>query len=158
MNVDPIEDDGLEHRNPVKGVEKISQELALTVSHLEILSASELLEKIVSGMDPEENWSPYWKDDVIPFLGGLLKPVCYLRDQGRIALTHKTLLKLLSLEELFKLSEYNDIPEELTEDLKQYLQSLPGFVGNEAIMGSANNKCYECHGHLAMQVARVLNN
>src|SRR5690606_32881258 len=49
-----------------------------------------------------------------------------------------------------------DLPESAIAPIKKYLLEIPGYTDEDAIMGQINNKAYEQHAYLTMQLTEVM--
>jgi intracellular multiplication protein IcmO len=124
-------------------------------------SAGSLTEMLVSLMDDPGKEGDMWKGRAISLLTAVMMAICELRDKGRLLLNIEALGDFLNLSKIIDL--YLDkhgtyeLPAKTRSQLKNYLDSLPGFDWNEARAGrpqaaTANDQ----HGYLQMQFTRIL--
>ncbi|MAS49039.1 MAG: phosphoesterase [Alphaproteobacteria bacterium] len=124
-------------------------------------SAGSLTEMLVSLMDDPGKEGDMWKGRAISLLTAIMMAVCKLRDDGKLLLNIEALGDFLNLPKIVDLyldkhGTY-DLPPKIRSQLKNYLDSLPGFDWNEARAGrpqaaTANDQ----HGYLQMQFTRIL--
>ena len=116
---------------------------------------------LVSLMDDPGKEGDMWKGRAISLLTAIMMAVCKLRDDGKLLLNIEALGDFLNLPKIVDLyldkhGTY-DLPPKIRSQLKNYLDSLPGFDWNEARAGrpqaaTANDQ----HGYLQMQFTRIL--
>ncbi|MEM6902967.1 MAG: type IV secretory system conjugative DNA transfer family protein, partial [Pseudomonadota bacterium] len=102
-------------------------------------SAGSLTEMLVSLMDDPGKEGDMWKGRAISLLTAIMMAVCELRDRGKLLLNIEALGDFLNLPKIVDL--YLDkhgtyeLPAKTRSQLKNYLDSLPGFDWNEARAG-----------------------
>lgn len=82
-------------------------------------------------MDDAGGDGALWKGRAVALFAGLMKVLCWLRDEGKISLNAKTIEEHLSLGKLIDLSYQNvqktnlEIPKNVRAPLQSYFTSLP---------------------------------
>lgn len=97
-----------------------------------------------------------WKGRSIAMLGALLKALGAMRDRNEIELDIEAIRDHMSLTKMVEISQRADLPESAVSPIKKFLLELPGFTEEDAIMGQINNKAYEQHAYLTMQLTEVM--
>lgn len=114
-----------------------------------------------------------WKGRAIAFLGGLIKPLVFLRDQGEILLSADYIRSYFDLpmlerfvydkEDVWKggakrpdgyfQKTYGKIWNVVIRPLKAFMITIPGYDMNK--LGKQEQKTNEQHGYITMQLARL---
>lgn len=116
----------------------------------------EQLRSLIVGLMRDSGGDDMWKGMASAMMGGLLKALVYMRDAGQLNLDVSTIREYLPLDQIVRLSLRPELPESAIAPIKKYLQELPGYVEDEAIIGRINPKVYEQHGYRIMQFSEVL--
>ena len=131
-------------------------------------SASYLAQMLVSLMPEAEGDNAMWKERAVALLSSLMPALTYQRDELEIPLNIGRIRQALNFPEVIKLSRDERLPENLTESLKGYLDTLPGYVdeafdenGKPKPMGPDQPMVdvqvpQQQHGYLSMQFTRAL--
>lgn len=114
-----------------------------------------------------------WKGRAIAFLGGLIKPLVFLRDQGEILLSADLIRSYFDLpvlerfvydeEDIWKggikrpkgyfSKKYGKIWDVVIRPLKAFMVTIPGYDISK--LGKQEQKTLEQHGYITMQLARL---
>lgn len=114
-----------------------------------------------------------WKGRAIAFLGGLIKPLVFLRDQGEILLSADLIRSYFDLPmlERFVYDEedtwkggvkrpkgyfrktYGKVWDVVIRPLKAFMVTIPGYDFSK--LGKQEQKTLEQHGYITMQLARL---
>ncbi|WP_318010183.1 TraM recognition domain-containing protein [Cysteiniphilum sp. JM-1] len=148
---------------------KQSNKLSNTLNPFSTGSSSMLTQLIVSMMGGSKAGGDgdMWKGRAISFVEALMKCLVYLRDKDYLLLDAGTIRRYLVLdvvEDLIYSRKFidpfgevieldHDLPFEVTDPLKNYLFTLPGFQA--ANVGKQSDKTYEQHGYISMQLTRI---
>ncbi len=110
-----------------------------------------------------------WKGRAMSFVEALMRPLVWLRDREYLLLEAGVIRRyfvLDVLEEMLydrKVVDQNGdvtvldepLPADIRESLESYLSTLPGYQRSEK--GKQDNKAYEQHGYITMQLTRIFN-
>ncbi|WP_151193847.1 type IV secretory system conjugative DNA transfer family protein [Cysteiniphilum sp. JM-1] len=130
---------------------------------------SELIASMLGGSKQGGGNDDMWKGRAIAFVHALMRLLVYLRDQGYFLLDAALIRKYFVLDVLENLihqqqavdQEDNIIPitEKLpfsvSDPINNYLATLPGYQIKN--VGKQDQKAYEQHGYITMQLTRVFN-
>lgn len=107
-----------------------------------------------------------WKNRAISFVEALMRILVYMRDQGHLLLDPNTIrnyfvlprIESIVLDKKFPLDSgqiipLDDIPPQLLDALRTYLDNLPGFDRNKK--GKQSGETLEQHGFITMQLTRT---
>lgn len=132
----------------VKSVKKISN----TINPFATGNSDSLSELIVSLL-PDSGGDGMWKGRASIFMSSLLRPLVYLRDQGKILLDINVIRKYFVLDKVIELSRREDIPEAEIDGLREYVVNLPGYVSPtpSALNPKQPEAVGEQHGFITMQ-------
>ncbi|MCP1674162.1 intracellular multiplication protein IcmO [Natronocella acetinitrilica] len=119
-------------------------------------NAEQLRSLVVGLMRESGGGDAMWKGRASAMLGGLLKALTTLRDRGELELDIATIRAHIPLDKIIMLALRNDLPESALKPLQGYLAELPGYSEIDAAQGALQQKCYEQHGYLAMQLTEVM--
>lgn len=131
-------------------------------------SASYLTNMLVSLMPEAEGDNAMWKERAVALLSSLMPALTWKRDNQEMPMSISTIRRYMLLNEVIRLSRDQTIPKKLSESVKGYLDTLPGFVheayddnGKEKPMGPDQpmvdtSVAQQQHGYLAMQFTRAL--
>lgn len=119
--------------------------------------SSEQLRSLVVGLMRDGGGDDMWKGRASSMLGSLLKVLCELRNIGEINLDIDTIRDYMPLDRIIELSQAeNKLSESSINSIKKYLADLPGYKEDDAIVGEVEQKAYEQHGYLTMQLTEVM--
>lgn len=119
--------------------------------------SSEQLRSLVVGLMRDGGGDDMWKGRASSMLGSLLKVLCELRNIGEINLDIDTIRDYMPLDRIIELSQAeNKLTESSINSIKKYLADLPGYKEDDAIVGEVEQKAYEQHGYLTMQLTEVM--
>lgn len=90
-------------------------------------NADSLTELIVSLL-PDGGGDGMWKGRAAVFMGALLKPLVFMRDEGKLLLDVDVIRKYFTLGEIIKLSKRTDIPKKYIDGIREYVKNLPGYI------------------------------
>lgn len=119
---------------------------------------SEQLRSLIVGLMRGGDSGDMWAGRASAMMGGLLKALVHMRDQGEINLDIAKIREYLNLDKVAELSLRNDIPKAAIEPIQKFLIELPGYSEEEAIVGSIQAKAYEQFSYLSMQLSEVMSN
>lgn len=114
-----------------------------------------------------------WKGRAIAFLGGLIKPLVFLRDKGEVLLGSDYIRQYFDLPMLerfvydkedawgdggrrpdgYFLKTYGRVWQKVIRPLQAFMVTIPGY--NQANIGKQEQKTLEQHGYITMQLARL---
>ena len=131
--------------------------------------SSSMLSQLVVSMMASASQSPdgdMWKNRAISFVEALMKPLVYMRDQGKILLDANVVrqyfeldrLESIVIDKLFPRTGQEsvslaDAPPVVVEPLYNYVINLPGY--NKTKKGKQVSQVLEQHGFITMQLIRV---
>ncbi|PCI40079.1 MAG: phosphoesterase [Thiotrichales bacterium] len=144
--------------------------LSNTMNPFALGSSSMLAQLVVSLMDSSSQGSSdgdMWKGRAISFIEALMRPLVYLREEGHLLLEAGVIRKYFTLDAIEALlydrkviDQNNNItilekslPFAVRDPIENYLATLPGYQKSEK--GKQNNKAYEQHGYISMQLTRI---
>lgn len=121
-------------------------------------SIAELMKSLLSG--DGDIWSKRADD----YIGGLTRPLTYLRDMGRLQFSIRSYVEYMELERVGKdIVGNKNIPDEIKASTTNFVRTLPGMDGPafEVIKSGQslkqNPQVYEQFGFITMQIIPVLN-
>ncbi|SFF33971.1 FtsK/SpoIIIE domain-containing protein [Paracidovorax wautersii] len=114
-----------------------------------------------------------WKGRAIAFLGGLIKPLVFLRDQGEVLLDAELIRDYFDLPKLEKFvwdendiwkgglnreqgyfsKKYGKVWKAVIRPLEAFMTTIPGY--DRSRLGKQEQKTLEQHGYITMQLARL---
>ncbi|MGD9153604.1 MAG: TraM recognition domain-containing protein [Gammaproteobacteria bacterium] len=131
--------------------------------------SSSMLSQLIVSMMASASQSPdgdMWKNRAISFVEALMKPLVYMRDQGKILLDANVirnyfeldLLESIVIDKVFprrgqESVSLADAPPTVFEPLYNYVVNLPGY--NKEKKGQQVSQVLEQHGFITMQLVRV---
>ena len=124
-------------------------------------SPSSLTEMLVSLMDDPGKEGDMWKGRAMGLIHTIMLALVNMRDNGKILLDVNAIREHLNLNKIIELyldrhGQFN-LPQRTREELKAYLDSLPGFDWNEARAGRPQSSTTnDQHGYLQMQFTRIM--
>lgn len=118
-------------------------------------SSEALRSLIVSAMRDDKSHS-MWKGRACALLGALCDVLVYLRDSDELIIDLDLIRDNLPLDKIIKFYHREDIPNAVKNRIKDYLYNLPGYSEIGSLAGNINQKCYEQHGYLLMEITEVL--
>lgn len=130
-------------------------------------------EASISLMDSGSGGDDMWKGRAIAFLGGLIKPLVFLRDKGEILLGADVVRGYFDLpvlerfvydkedvwngglkrEEGYFAKKYGRLWDVVIRPLKAFMVTIPGY--DVSRIGKQEQKTLEQHGYITMQLARL---
>jgi intracellular multiplication protein IcmO len=131
-------------------------------------SASYLTQMLVSLLPDASGDNVMWKERAVSMLGSVMPALTWKRDHQDMPLSVSTIRQSLILNGIIKLSRDDQIPIELRNAIRGYLDTLPGYVDaafddngqvKPAGPDSPNvdtTTSFTQHGYLAMQMTRAL--
>ena len=86
-------------------------------------------------------------------MGALLKPLVYMRDEGKLLLDVDVIRKYFTLGEIIKLSKRSDIPKKYIDGIREYVRNLPGYLEPTPANPDPEQPeaVAEQHGYITMQ-------
>jgi len=116
-------------------------------------NADSLTELIVSLLPDGGGGGDMWKGRAAVFMGALLKPLVFMRDEGKLLLDVDVIRKYFTLGEIIKLSRRTDIPKKHIDGIREYVKNLPGYLEpTPANPDPAQPEAVaEQHGYITMQ-------
>lgn len=120
-------------------------------------SSDSLTQMVVSLMEESGGDGAIWKGRAVAMMTGVMKALCWLRDQGMLELNVGTIRDYMSLKMIQDLAEpaqYPNLPPQIRHQIKKYLVSLPGY--DETKGPKQGNTTLEQHGYLEMQFTKIL--
>lgn len=120
-------------------------------------SSDSLTQMVVSLMDEAGGDGALWKGRATAMLTGVMRALCWLRDNGIVDLNVGEIRNFMNLDRVIDLadaSKYPEMPPEIRGSVKAYLKSLPGF--NEEAGYKQGTTTRDQHGYLEMQFTKIL--
>ncbi|MEZ9708758.1 type IV secretory system conjugative DNA transfer family protein [Vibrio breoganii] len=114
------------------------------------------IRSLLVGLMRDGGGDDMWKGRASSMLGTLLSALVEMRDSGEILLDISKIREYMSLEKIVKLSQRKDLTEATISSLKAYLIELPGYREDDALMDTIEQKAYEQHSYLSMQLTEVM--
>lgn len=131
-------------------------------------SASYLTQMLVSLLPDATGDNVMWKERAVSMVSGIMPALTWKRDNQDLPLSVSTIRHNMILNNIIKLSRDDQIPVELRNAIKGYLDTLPGFV-DAAFDDNGQVKppgpdtpnvdtstSFTQHGYLSMQLTRAL--
>ncbi|EGR3229858.1 TraM recognition domain-containing protein [Vibrio parahaemolyticus] len=118
--------------------------------------SSEQLRSLVVGLMRDGGGDDMWKGRASSMLGTLLKALTAMRNSGEINLDIDTIRDHMPLDRIVQLSMREDFKPSVLNSIQKYLQDLPGYKEQDALMGTIEQKAYEQHGYLTMQLTEIM--
>ena len=131
---------------------KTSEKSSHTMNPCATSNAETLAELFVSLM-PESGGDGMWSGRAAIYMKSLLKPIVYLRDQGKLLLDVDVIRKFFQFDKTEELANRSDIPLEFRDGLLQYVENLPGYVKPTLEQPNVQQPetVAEQHGYITMQ-------
>lgn len=117
---------------------------------------SEQLRSLIVGLMRGDGDGDIWKGRTSALMAALLKVLVQLRNKGEFNLDVQKIREYLPLMKCVELTQRQDIPEHIIAPMRKYLLDLPGYTEEDAMIGQLQQKAYEQHGYLTMQLTEVL--
>ena len=127
-----------------------------TVNPFQGTSLNSMRDMIVSLMGEIGGHDSMWQGRAIAMLGGLLRVLAELRDQGVMDLDVHHIRDSMNLRRLIDLADkdkYPTLPRRVRAALNSYLISLPGYVAEKGYKQAQTT--LDQHGYLEMQFTRI---
>ncbi|MND11897.1 hypothetical protein D3C87_347750 [compost metagenome] len=116
-------------------------------------SAEQLKEWIAGGAASlPEQMSPTWHGRALRLLSVLLPALTYLRDHGDLVLDRTSMVQSFSLESMAKLAFFANLPNEISEKILRYLEDLPGYNRQYALIGQFDNGARKLQDYLLCEL------
>lgn len=109
---------------------------------------SEQIVKIISLLMFDNMNIGMWEKRVIRFLNLIITILVYLRDKHQIKFNIDNIKNYLNLDYLVKLNLNNEFPDNIKNNLSDYLNSVNHFDNKEEL----SKVTYEQHSYLTMQI------
>lgn len=130
-------------------------------------------EASISLMDSSKGGDDMWKGRAIAFLGGLIKPMVFLRDKGEVLLSADAIREYFELpilerfvwdeedtwkggskrEQGYFSKRYGKVWDKVIGPLRAFMVTIPGY--DKGKLGNQEQKTLEQHGYITMQLARL---
>ncbi|NDV52798.1 type IV secretory system conjugative DNA transfer family protein [Salipiger sp. PrR003] len=120
-------------------------------------SSDSLTQMVVSLMDDAGGDGAMWKGRATAMLTGVMRALCWLRDEGHVDLNVGEIREFMSLRKIVDLGDvdkYPDMPQPIRKTIKSYLTSLPGFQPEKGYKQAQTT--LDQHGYLEMQFTKIL--
>ena len=120
-------------------------------------SSDGLTQMVVSLMDDVGGDGAMWKGRATAMLTGIMRALCWLRDQGILALNVSEIRDHMQLKKIIELADeakHPDLPAPIRKSIRSYLTSLPGF--QEEKKEKQAQTTLDQHGYLEMQFTKIL--
>lgn len=102
----------------------------------------------------DNNGTDMWRGRAISLMSAILKVLIHLQEKKEVVITSQVIADYLHLDNLIKIYKTRrDFPDNIRNNLKNYLLSLPGFQESAP---QQNEVVLEQHGYLKMQFSIVL--
>lgn len=102
----------------------------------------------------DNNGTDMWRGRAISLMGAILKILIYLQEKKELVITSQVIAEHLHLDNLIRIHKTRrDFPDNIRNNLKNYLLSLPGFQESAP---KQTDVVLEQHGYLKMQFSNVL--
>lgn len=128
-----------------------------TLNPFSMGSPDSLVQLVVSLMDDYSGDGAMWTGRATSMLTGVMRALCFLRDDGQILLSLevvRTHLRLGTLMSLTDEARYPTMPEQMRKHIKSYLSSLPGYHPEKGARQSQTT--LDQHGYLEMIFGKIL--
>jgi intracellular multiplication protein IcmO len=119
--------------------------------------SSDGLTQMVTSLMDDAGGDSMWQGRAIALLTGIMRALCWLRDQGFLDLNVSELRDTMSLKKIIELADINahpDLPPHIRKSIRSYLSSLPGFQEDKGVKQSSTT--LDQHGYLEMQFTKIL--
>lgn len=121
-----------------------------------IQTSEELVEKVLD-LVKQDGGDDIWIGRLSALLAPLVRALVYLRDHKDLDLTPYVFCQNLSMDNMECLMRNSSLPEDLSEAIQSYLNSIPGYVpGLPAAKQRSNTQ--DLHGFAQMSISIVLGN
>lgn len=120
-------------------------------------SAAQITEFLVFNAFRENNNhtdNGIWKGRAISLASGIMRTLVWLRENEMFVLTGQTIYKSMDLSNMINLSKKEILPPHISEPLKTYLVSLPGYKSDAST--EQPESTYDQHGYLQMQFKSIV--
>lgn len=133
------------------------------------IGSSSMLSQLVVSLMASSSKTPdgdMWKGRAISFVEALMKPLVFMRDEGKILLDANSVRNYFTLEKLESIAidkifprdndepvSLADVPDVIIEPIYNYMINLPGYQKSKK--GKQVSQVYEQHGYITMQLTRV---
>lgn len=128
-----------------------------TVNPFSTGSSDSLTQMVVSLMDDSGGEGGMWKGRATAMLTGIMRALCWLRDNGILELNVGAMREFMNLDKIIDLADetkYPEMPPQIRGSIKAYLRSLPGFQEDKG--KNQGNTTRDQHGYLEMQFTKIL--
>ncbi|MDI6976206.1 glyoxalase superfamily protein [Serratia sp. Se-RSBMAAmG] len=123
-------------------------------------SAAQITEFLVFNAFREENSNHtdngMWKGRAISLASGIMRSLVWLRENECFSLTGQSIYKSMDLSNMISLSKKEILPSHVSEPLKAYLVSLPGYKNEASAEEEQSETAYEQHGYLQNQFKSII--
>lgn len=119
---------------------------------LETCSAEELIDRLSPRFEKDSD-SGMWAPRLTSMVSTVAHALVWLRDNKKMKLSMDVVRSHTQLKKIQELSTSRDLPAAVSESLKKYLWSIPGYVDGS---GSQVENVIEQHGYIQMQLTRTL--
>lgn len=140
------------HKDKSRTLERISN----TNNPFSQGSGEQLRSLIVGLMREAGGDGAMWKGRTSAMLGGVLTALTHMRDRGEINLDIETIRSYMPLNAIARLSQRTDLGDKALGPIKKYLEELPTYREEDAIIEDINPEAYKQHGFLTMQLTEVM--
>tara|TARA_B100000700_G_scaffold267699_1_gene307853 strand:+ start:133676 stop:136198 length:2523 start_codon:yes stop_codon:yes gene_type:complete len=120
-------------------------------------SSANVLSELFTSLLPDGSGDGMWKGRASIFISSLLRPLVYLRDQGKLLLDVDTIRRYFELKKVIELSQNEEIPQQYRDGIQQYVINLPGFTEptEEDPEPEQQETVGEQHGYITMQFTEM---
>lgn len=143
--------------NNVEQTEEQNKQIISSIPHPNIFSDIGLDQamQIICNLMDNQGSGDMWRSRAISLLSSVMHALLYMRDQNEIILSADLIREYLLLDNVIKLYKTRkDFPENVRNDLRAYLLSLPSFQESAP---KQSDTVSEQHGYLQMQFLTPLN-
>ena len=133
--------------------------LSNTLNPFSTGSSDNLTQMVVSLMDEVGGDGAMWKGRATAMLTGVMRALCWLRDQGYLDLNVSEINDHMALPKIMELAsekKYPDMPPHIRRSIRSYLTSLPGYQEEKGDKQAQTT--LDQHGYLQMQFTKITGN
>ncbi len=119
--------------------------------------SSDALTQMMTSLLDSAGGDAMWQGRAIALLTGIMRALCWLRDQGYMDLNVSQLRDHMNLRKIIELANPNmhpDLPPHIRKSIQSYLSSLPGYVEEKGTKQAQTT--LDQHGYLEMQFTKIL--
>lgn len=128
-----------------------------TINPFSTGSSDSLTQMIASLMEDAGGDGAIWKGRATAMLTGVMRALCWLRDNGVVDLNVGVIRDYMNLKKVIDLADekkFPEMPPDIRGAIKSYLGSLPGYQEEKGYNQGTTTR--DQHGYLEMQFTKIL--